>query len=113
MGAESHPDLTAVPLVTSLARNADEEKVLTLVSNDSRVGRSLMAPPDLPVERLAALRKAFMDTVGDPDFLDEAKRAGLDVAPMDGAALQTMIIASVQVDPAVAARVKALVGLNQ
>jgi tripartite-type tricarboxylate transporter receptor subunit TctC len=113
MGAESHPELTAVPLVTSLARNAEEEKVLTLVSNDSRVGRSVMAPPGLAPDRLAKLRRAFMDAIGDPDLLEEARRTGLDIAPMDGAALQDMIRASVQVDPSVAARVKAIIDLNQ
>ena len=113
MGTESHPDLTAVPLVTSLARTAEEEKVLTLVSNDSRVGRSVMAPPGLPGERIAQLRSAFMNAMRDPALLEEAQRSGLDLAPMEGAALQDMIRASVQVDPALVARVKALTELNQ
>ncbi len=113
MGTESHPDLTAVPLVTSLARTAEEEKVLTLVSNDSRVGRSIMAPPGVPAERVAQLRSAFMNTMRDPILLEEAQRSGLDLAPMEGGALQEMIRASIQADPAVVARVKTLTELNQ
>jgi len=112
MGTESHPDLMAVPLVTSLARTAEEEKVLSLVSNDSRVGRSVMAPPGLPTERVAQLRSAFMNAMRDPVLLEEAQRSGLDLAPMDGATLQDMIRASIQVDPAVVARVKTLTELN-
>ena len=112
MGTESHPDLTAVPLVTSLARTVEEEKVLSLVSNDSRVGRSIMAPPGLPADRVAQLRSAFMNAMRDPALLEEAQRSGLDLAPMEGAALQEMIRASIQVDPAVVARVKTLTDLN-
>lgn len=109
MGTESHPDLKSVPLVTSLARSPEEEKVLALVSNDSRVGRSILAPPGLPPERVEELRKAFSDTLADPALREEAKQGGIDLLPMDGAQLQDMIAASIKVDPAVVVRVKALI----
>ena len=109
MGAESHPDLKAVPLVTSLARNDEERSILTLVSNDSRVGRSVLAPPGLPAERVSELRKAFSAAVRDPELLNEAARGGIDIMPMDGEDLQAMIMQSVQVSPATVARIKTLV----
>jgi hypothetical protein len=113
MGTESHPDLKDVPLVTSLARNSDEEKVLTLVSNDSRVGRSILAPPGLPPERVAELRKAFDDTLKDPALLAEAKQGSIDIIPLGGAELQAMIAKSIDVEPAIVARVKTLIDTNQ
>ena len=108
MGTESHPDLKTVPLVTSLARNSEEEAVLGLVSNDSRVGRSILAPPGVPPERIRELRKAFTETLNDPALVEEASRAGIDLIPMDGASLQDMITASMQVSPNVVSQVKAI-----
>jgi tripartite-type tricarboxylate transporter receptor subunit TctC len=109
MGTESHPDLKQVPLVTSLARTEEELKVLTLVSNDSRVGRSILAPPGLTPERVADLRRAFAETLSDPALLEEASRAGIDLIPMNGADLQTMIATSVQVSADTVAHVKTLI----
>jgi tripartite-type tricarboxylate transporter receptor subunit TctC len=113
MGTESHPELKSVPLVTSLASNAEDEKVLSLVSNDSRVGRSILAPPGLPPERVAELRKAFSETLADPVLLAEAKQGGIDVFPMSGDDLQTMISTSVMVDPAAVERVKSFINTKQ
>ena len=109
MGAESHPDLKAVPLVTSLARDDEERSIMTLVSNDSRVGRSILAPPGLPAERVSELRKAFSATIRDPELLKEAAREKIDIMPMGGEEMQAMIMQSVQVSPATVARVKTLV----
>ena len=45
------------------------------------LGRPLAGPPGVPPERLAILRKAFQDTMRDPEFLAEAKKANLDIDP--------------------------------
>jgi tripartite-type tricarboxylate transporter receptor subunit TctC len=43
------------------------------------------------VERLAALRKAFMDMAADPTFLAEAKKQGYEVSPVSGEEMTAMI----------------------
>ncbi len=50
-----------------------------------------MAPPDLPTERKELLRAAFAATLTDPEFLDDAKRMALDVSPVSGHAVETLI----------------------
>jgi tripartite-type tricarboxylate transporter receptor subunit TctC len=109
MGSESHPDLKQVPLLPSLAGNAEEAAILKLISNDSRVGRSVMAPPGLPTERVGELRNAFTAMLADPAFKDDAAKSELDLISMDGAKLQEMIADSVHVDPAAVARVKKII----
>jgi len=109
MGSESHPDLQQVPLLPSLARDAEEAAILKLISNDSRVGRSVMAPPGLPTERISELRAAFTAMLADPVFRDDAAKSDLDLIPMDGAALQAMIADSVRVDPTAVASVKKII----
>lgn len=55
------------------------------------MGRPFLAPPGLPADRLAALRKAFMDTMADPEFLGEAARMKLEITPVDGARVQALV----------------------
>ncbi len=72
-------------------------------------GRPLVAPPGLPPERLAALRRAFDKTMQDADFLAEAKRLGLDIRPISGENLQKVIAEVAEAAPAdVIARVNDL-----
>ena len=108
VGIDSHPDLKDVPLVTDLARNDDERRLIEFIAGNSRVGRSIVSPPGQPPERIADLRKAFMLTMQDADFLAEIKRDNLDLAPMPGEALQKIIERSISVSPEFVARAKAL-----
>src|SRR4029079_4068910 len=62
-GIDKHPDLQTLPRMVDLARNDDERKLLALFSSPSTIGRSVVAPPDLPKERTAELRKAFMAAI--------------------------------------------------
>lgn len=48
------------------------------------LGRVYALPPDVPADRVAALRKAFMDTMKDKEFLADAAKTGIDIIPMDG-----------------------------
>ena len=51
-------------------------------------GRPFVAPPHVPQHRIDALRKAFSDTMNDPQFRDEAQRAKLEITPVDGKVIQ-------------------------
>jgi hypothetical protein len=51
----------------------------------------LIAPPDLPAERLALLRKAFDDTVKDQAFVADAEKLRIDVEPVQGAEMQKIV----------------------
>ena len=108
VGVDSHPDLKGVPIVTDLARNDDERKLIEFVAGNSRVGRSVTSPPGQPPERVAELRKAFMETMKDADFLAEIKRDNLDLSPLSGEDLQKVIEKSTQVSPEQVERVKKL-----
>jgi tripartite-type tricarboxylate transporter receptor subunit TctC len=55
------------------------------------MGRPFLAPPDIPSERVSALRKAFMDTMKDGEFLAEAEKMKLEINPVSGAAVQEIV----------------------
>jgi tripartite-type tricarboxylate transporter receptor subunit TctC len=70
-GSAKHPDHPDTPLATDLARTDEERQAIELVTAPLLFARPFVAPPDLPPERAAALRKAFEDTARDPAFLDD------------------------------------------
>jgi tripartite-type tricarboxylate transporter receptor subunit TctC len=74
-----------------LAKTEEGRKLLELFSGPSLVGRSVMAPPGLPAERVAELRAAFMRAIGDADFKADADRMRLDLDPLPGEKLQAML----------------------
>jgi tripartite-type tricarboxylate transporter receptor subunit TctC len=90
-GDRPHPALKGVPFVFDLARNAEERQVLEYLYAGQGIGRPFVAPPDLPPERLAMLRKAFDATMKDPEFNADANRSKLDLEPEDGAHLAALI----------------------
>jgi tripartite-type tricarboxylate transporter receptor subunit TctC len=90
-GVHREKELPDVPLLTDLARSADDRIILDFVSKTVSIGRPVGTTPGVPADRLAALRKAFDDTLVDPAFLAEAAREGAEIAPMDGATLQKVL----------------------
>lgn len=81
IGGKRDPELPDVPLLTELARNDAEREILKLISSPISLGRPYLAPPGIPEVRLATLRKAFMATLRDPGFLDEAKKMDHEIDP--------------------------------
>jgi len=91
VGVHKEKDLPDVPLLSELARTPDERTILEFISKGMAVGRPVGTTPGVPPERLAALRKAFDETLTDPDFLAEAAKENAEINAMDGATLQKII----------------------
>jgi tripartite-type tricarboxylate transporter receptor subunit TctC len=102
LSLQKHADLPDVPLIIDLAKTPEQRQIFTLVFARQALGRPYLAPPGLPPDRLEALRKAFMDTMKDSEFLAEADKAKLEVTPLDGARAQQIISDAYKVDPVIA-----------
>lgn len=107
-GLDQHPELRHVPRMVDLVKNEEDRKLVELFSSPSTIGRSVMAPPGVPAERIVELRKAFVAALKDPALLEEVKKQKLDLEPLDGDTLQKAVAAAAQVSPALVARAKAL-----
>jgi tripartite-type tricarboxylate transporter receptor subunit TctC len=105
---KGHAELNAekVPLVTDFARTADERSIMELYFSHTTFGRPYVMAPEVPPERVAALRKAFMATMKDPDFITEARKLGMDIEAVDGAAVQKLVAAIYAAPPALIAKMK-------
>jgi tripartite-type tricarboxylate transporter receptor subunit TctC len=91
LALEKHPDLPDVPLVTDLAKTDEQKKILELIFARQVMGRPFLAPPGLPADRAAALRKAFMATMADKDFLADATKAKMEITPVSGEQIEKLV----------------------
>jgi tripartite-type tricarboxylate transporter receptor subunit TctC len=107
LALEKHPDLPDVPLVTDLATTDEQKQILTLIFARQVMGRPFLAPPGVPKERVEILRKAFMDTMQDPEFLADADKAKLEITPVSGEKVEALVKRVVDTPPAVAQRAAA------
>ncbi len=88
---EKHPEMPNVTLVTELAKNEHQRQMLDLVLSTQKMARPFAAPPGVPDERITALRKAFMDTTKDPEFIAVANAQQLELSPVSGEQIQEML----------------------
>ncbi len=105
-GRKKHPDLAGVPHLYDMAKDDHERMVMDLIYGLHTFGRTVAAPPGLPKDVTATLRKAFMDTMKDEKFLKEAAKLRLLINPWDGATLQNEIASFVNYPPSVVARAR-------
>ncbi len=91
IGLRRIAELPDVPLVTDLADDPDTKAAIRLLVARQSMARPYAAPPQVPAERVTALRRAFDATMRDPGFLSDTQRLGLEVSPVAGAAVEALI----------------------
>jgi tripartite-type tricarboxylate transporter receptor subunit TctC len=87
----SDPELAGVPLVQDIAKSDAARDMLQFFFAPNEFGRPYFAPPGVPADRLAALRRGFDATMKDPAFLADAEKSRMDVDPMTGEAMQALL----------------------
>jgi hypothetical protein len=89
--SKRHPDFPDTMTARELARGPDELALLELAELSNTLARPFAAPPDVPKPQADALRRAFADMVKDPDYLAEADKLRIDIAPLSGEAVMQVI----------------------
>ena len=91
--AKGDPKLTAqgVTRAIDLARSAEDRQVLELIYSQQLFGRPFVVAPGVPPARVAALRKALLETLKDKELLADAAKMRLDVEPVSGEELQALV----------------------
>ena len=105
---ERLPEMKDVPTMVELAKTPEDRELFAFYVSGGEVGRSFLAPPGTSPERVAVLRKAFDDTMKDPELLAEIEKAKLDFAPGTGAQLQKIIAETAAVRPEVIQRMQSI-----
>jgi tripartite-type tricarboxylate transporter receptor subunit TctC len=91
LSLKKHPDLPNVPLVMDFAKTEQQAQIFKLVFARQPMGRPFLAPPAVPADRVAALRKAFMETLRDREFLAESEKMKLEINPVSGDEVQKIV----------------------
>ncbi len=112
IGHQRDPAMPDIPLITEFARNDEARQILHFISSPVGVGRPYIAPPSVPAERIALLRKAFDATMKDKSFMDEANKQSLDIRPMDGGTLTKIVMEAVSTPPDILAKVRKAIEVN-
>jgi tripartite-type tricarboxylate transporter receptor subunit TctC len=109
LSLSKHVDLPHVPLIMDFAKTEEQKQIFKLVFARQPMGRPFLAPPGIPAERVAVLRKAFMDTMKSGEFLAEAEKMQLEINPVSGDAVQKIVQEVYRTPKAVAAAVAQMV----
>jgi tripartite-type tricarboxylate transporter receptor subunit TctC len=105
--AKPHPDQPNLPLAINYAKTEEAKKLINaLVHSISPTARPYVLPPGTPKERVQILRRAYMATMKDPEFLADAAKARLDINPLDGAELEKHVKEVFNLDPKLIPRAK-------
>ena len=109
VGAKRAHEIQDVPLVTELAEREENRQVFKLISAAPGLGRPYVAPPGVPVDRLAILRKAFEATMRDKAFLAEAEKLQLDIDAISAEEVTQLVREAVNAPANVVAKAKAAI----
>jgi tripartite-type tricarboxylate transporter receptor subunit TctC len=112
MAVEKHPELGSIPNVFDLVSSEADRNLLKLVFGPWSFGRPVVAPPEVPQDRLAALRTAFDATMRDPRFLEEAKKINLEVQPIPAARIDQLVADLYNTPETVIAQARQILGIG-
>jgi tripartite-type tricarboxylate transporter receptor subunit TctC len=91
MSSERNAELPDIPTVLEKANNDNDRDVINLIVSRQKVARPFAGPPAIPLARLKALRQAFSETMKDEAFLGEAKALSLEISPLNGDDVESLI----------------------
>lgn len=112
--AKRQPDLPNVPLALELAKTEEAKQIIRAGGiAPSAVTRVYVTTPKTPKDRVDILRKAFANTLKDPEFLLEAKKAGLEVNPLDGEEVKKVVDSLFALNPQIVAKLASILTVKQ
>ncbi len=105
-GATRHPELPDIPTMVELGKTPEDRAILSLYASATEIGKSIVAPPGVPADRVNVLRRGFDAMLKDAEYLDEVKKFGLDFEPLSGEEMQKYVEELAKTPAAVLAKAK-------
>jgi tripartite-type tricarboxylate transporter receptor subunit TctC len=104
---KAHSELPNIPVAFDFLKSEEARKLFqAVVRVHGPSARPYFLPPGTAKERVQILRKAYRDTMKDPEFLADAKKAKLDINPDDGAGLERNVKEIFDLEPGLVAKLK-------
>ena len=109
-GSVRDPEWPDLPLLTDLATNDEQRAIFKLFSAEVALGKIYLTTPGVPADRLAALRKAFEETLRDPAYIEDARKVEMQVRPLTHQQVKALADEIVNLPPELIAKAKAAMG---
>ncbi|MBI4528781.1 MAG: hypothetical protein HY695_33715 [Deltaproteobacteria bacterium] len=103
---QKHPELANVPNAIDFVKTGEGRQLIHLAYDINTILWLYGLPPGTPSDRVTILRRAFMNTMNDPEFLAEAKKAKLDTNPVAGDEVQRIVSRIFELKPDFVAKLK-------
>lgn len=110
MAQSRHADLPDIPTIEELALSEDGKAAMRFLSSSAEIGRSVVGPPGMPEDRVAALREAFAKMLQDPDLIAEVEALGIDFIAASGVELERIAAETRAVPDATLSAINAALG---
>ena len=91
IGFKPEPEIADVPMLQDFVTNDRDRQIVDLVSLPTVLGYAHWVAPEVPADRVAALRSAYALTMKDPAFLAEAQRLSMMLRPATGAEVEAQV----------------------
>jgi tripartite-type tricarboxylate transporter receptor subunit TctC len=101
-----HPRLRQVPAAEALAKSDEARQLLKAMHAPSQITNPYMVHPEVPKDRVEALRRAFMASFADAEFLADAKKTRIEFTPSSGEQVTLVVQSIMNTPPAVLAKLK-------
>jgi tripartite-type tricarboxylate transporter receptor subunit TctC len=112
-GQLPEPALDGATMVRERIKDPEDQKAFALIMSQQEYGRPFAAPPNVPADRVQALRAAFNATMKDPDFRSEAQQAHLWLDSLTAERMEELIKAAYSAPPSTIRRAKAILAQVQ
>jgi tripartite-type tricarboxylate transporter receptor subunit TctC len=103
-GKGRHPDFSDVPRIDEFVTTDDDKGLFYLFQVPFKLAFPFVAPPNVPADRVELLRRAFMAMHKDPDFRSEAQKQNLEISPLEGEQIASIIAQAYRLSPNLIAR---------
>ncbi|MGA8612705.1 MAG: tripartite tricarboxylate transporter substrate-binding protein [Xanthobacteraceae bacterium] len=107
-GLARHSALPEIPSIVEFGKTSEDRALFEFLASSSAVGRTVVAPPDVPAERIGELRDAFNATMADPEFLADAGKIGAEISPLPADELKKIMVRTLNASATVLARARAV-----
>lgn len=107
------PELSKVPVALDLAKTDEARQLIKAGAIDpSAITRVYVTTPGTPKERVQILRKAFADTLKDPEFVAEAKKSRLEIGPLTGEEVEKIVAGLFNISPSTVSKLAAVLAVK-
>jgi tripartite-type tricarboxylate transporter receptor subunit TctC len=111
-GRKNHPVFGEATNIYDLLGSDEDKRMADLVFGANEIGRPIAAPPAVPADRAAALRRAFNGTLAEKEFLADAARASIPIDIMTSAEVEKIFARFLATPPKIVARSLSAIGRN-